>query len=66
MLVGIDSEVTITSMLLVPNLETKGHMDLQFTYIIDEFGPMDRSFNTDLEVTIASKIGLVFNESKEG
>lgn len=39
---------------------------MQFTYFIDELGPMDQSFNTDLEVAIANKLENVFNESKEG
>lgn len=65
MLVGIDSEVTITSMLFIPDPE-RGVMNMQFTYFIDELGPMDQSFNTDLEVAIANKLENVFNESKEG
>lgn len=66
MLVGIDSEVTITSMLFIPDPEVRGVMNMQFTYFIDELGPMDQSFNTDLEVAIANKLENVFNESKEG
>lgn len=66
MLVGIDSEVTITSMLFIPDPEVRGGMNMQFTYFIDELGDMDQAFNTDLEVAIANKLEIVFNETKEG
>lgn len=64
MLVGIDSEVTITSlyMNIEPHPENPSSRELSFTYNIEVYGADDREFATDISKAIAHKLELVLNE----
>lgn len=62
MLVGIDSEVTITSLNIEPHPKNPSSMELSFTYHFEVYGANDQAFATDISKAIAHKLELVLNE----
>jgi hypothetical protein len=63
MLVGIDSEVTITYLNVEPHPDNPTSMELSFTYHFEVYGANDQAFSTDISKAVAHKLSLVLNES---